>query len=196
MSSNSTVIRPWVGCPYGASVNGKRVLLLGESNYHKAGVPDANYASIVCENVTECAINGRVRFFTKAAKLVLMASGAQRVARADIVDLWQRVVFTNYVQRVFTSDRIRPSGDDWALARPALVDVLREHKPEVVVVFGLELASHLGWLRDAEPGMAVAAVAHPSSFGFRYERWVPVVAAAFAANSAPVSESPVGPSGG
>jgi len=46
-------------------------------------VPDADYSNIVCENVDECAINERVRFFTKAAKLVLMAAGVQRGARDD-----------------------------------------------------------------------------------------------------------------
>ncbi|HZX94569.1 MAG TPA: hypothetical protein VFE90_08630, partial [Myxococcales bacterium] len=54
-----------------------------ESNYHRADVPDADYSNIVCENVDECAINERVRFFTKAAKLVLMAAGVQRGARDD-----------------------------------------------------------------------------------------------------------------
>lgn len=46
-------------------------------------MPDADYSNIVCENVDECAINERVRLFTKAAKLVLMAAGVQRVARDD-----------------------------------------------------------------------------------------------------------------
>src|SRR5437764_13369456 len=107
------MIQPWVGRSYEEGIQGKRLLLLGESNYHRTDVPDADYSKIVCENVDECAIKGRVRFFTKAAKLVLMGSGLKRISRDDIVDLWHRVLFTNYVQKVFTNDRMRPSEDDW-----------------------------------------------------------------------------------
>lgn len=170
------MIRPWVGTNYEQGIDGKRVLLLGESNYDKATVRDADYSDIVCENVRDCAINGRVRFFTKTAKLVLKAAGRERISRDDIIDLWQRVLFTNYVPTVFASDRVRPSEDDWSLGRPALLQVLETHSPGVIVALGLALGSRLDWLSDAAPAVKVAAVAHPSSFGFKYERWTPVVA--------------------
>lgn len=173
-----TTIRPWVGSNYQEGVRGRRVLLLGESNYDKAKVRETDYSNIVCENVQDCAINGRVRFFTKTAKLVLTAAGRERVSRGDIVDLWQRVLFTNYVPTVFTSDRMRPNEDDWSLGRPVLLRVLEMHKPDVLVALGLALGSRLQWLSEAAPRVAVAVVAHPSSFGFRYKSWTPVVARA------------------
>src|SRR4051794_2363590 len=122
-------IRPWVGRNYSEGVDGKRVFLLGESNYHRTDKPDDDYSNIVCENVRDCAINGRVRFFTKAAKVVLMAAGASRVSREQVVDLWNRVVFTNYIQNVFNSDRVRPSPEDWLLGRAVLTAQVAEHRP-------------------------------------------------------------------
>jgi hypothetical protein len=173
-------IRPWVGRSYAEGVLGKRVFLLGESNYHKTDKRDDDYSNIVCENIEACAINGRARFFTKAAKVVLMAAGIRQVSREQVVDLWHRVAFTNYVQKVFESDRVRPSPEDWQFARAALSGALAAHRPEVIVAFGLELASHLTWLRDVAPDVKVVGLAHPSSVGFKYDRWVPVVAGAFA----------------
>lgn len=165
-------IRPWVGKHYAEGVHGKRLLLLGESNYHRADVLDDDYSNIVCENVQACAIEGRVRFFTKAAKLVLMASGMTDISRESIVDLWHRVLFTNYVQKVFKSDRVRPEKEDWTAGQPSLLQLLTEHRPQVVLAFGVGLGSHLGWLQDAAPYVATVCVAHPSSFGFRYDEWV------------------------
>jgi hypothetical protein len=177
-------IRPWVGDHYADGVGGTRVLLLGESNYHKTDKPDDDYSNIICENVEECAINGRVRFFTKVAKVVLMASGASGVSRDQVVDLWNRVIFTNYIQKVFKSDRVRPSAEDWPLGRAALSEELAKHRPDVIVVMGLDLASHLKWLREVAPNVTVATIAHPSSFGFTYAKWVPRVKEAFALASA------------
>jgi hypothetical protein len=173
-------IRPWVGNHYADGVLGKRVLLLGESNYDKAAKPQSDYSDILCENVRDCVFNGRVGFFTKAAKLVLMGTGATHISRQQVLDFWDRVLFTNYIQRVFRSDRARPSPEDWELGRPALSEVVSEHRPDIVIVMGLELRSHLDSLLDVAPDVGVIAVAHPSSFGFKYDKWVPTVRDAFA----------------
>jgi hypothetical protein len=173
------VIRPWVGRNYPESVSGNRVLLLGESNYDKSDEPETDYSNIVCENVEQCAINGRVRFFTKTAKLMLMAEGASLVSREQCVALWNRVAFNNYVPTVFKSNRVRPSPEDWLLGREALSAQVAEHRPDVVVALGLELGSRLGWLHEVAPEVNVVVVAHPSSFGFRYSQWVPRLATAF-----------------
>ena len=159
-------------------------MLLGESNYHKTDKPEGDYSDIICENVKECAINGRVRFFTKVAKVVLMASGASSVSRDQVVDLWNRVIFTNYIQKVFKSDRVRPSAEDWPAGRAALSEELAKHRPDVIIVMGLDLASHLQWLPEVAPGVAIVAIAHPSSFGFTYAKWVPRVREALVSPSA------------
>lgn len=136
-------IRPWVGRNYADGVRGKRVLLLGESSYHKTDNPDDDYSNIICENVEECAIKGRVRFFTKVAKVVLMAAGAGPVSREQVVDLWHRVIFTNYIEKVLKSDRVRPAPEDWLLGRAPLSRELAEHRPDVIVAFGLD--RHRTW---------------------------------------------------
>lgn len=50
----------------------------------------------------------------------------------------------------------------------------------------LELAAHLDWLRESQPQVAVVAIAHPSSFGFAYDKWVPRVREAFAVGTSQV----------
>jgi hypothetical protein len=164
-------------------VLGKRVLLLGESNYDPSDTPTDD-PNIVRENVENCVFKGSVRFFTKAAKLVLMAAESTSGSREQVHDLWHRVAFTNYVQRVLRRARERPLPDDWTSARPALLKVLADHKPDVIVAMGLHLGSHLEWVHTVAANVALATVAHPSSFGFTYEKWVPQVKQAFLARGA------------
>lgn len=164
------MIQPWVGEHYADGVLGHRVLLLGESNYSKE--PADDYTEIIRENVQDCVFKGTVRFFTKVATVLLLATGASRVTREQVRELWQHVAFTNYVQKVFHSDRVRPSADDWTEGRTALEVCLREHQPHIIIVMGLELATHLEWLPAVAPDVAVATIAHPSSFGFSYAKWV------------------------
>jgi hypothetical protein len=165
-------IRPWVGRKYDEGVGGKRVLLLGESNYDPSPEPTAQDPNILLDNVKHCVFEGSVPFFTKAAKLVLMASGSTRISRDDIRDLWTRVAFSNYVQRILRRARERPSPEDWDLGREALSDLIADRRPEVIVAMGLHLASNLDWLSSAAPSVTVVPVAHPSSFGFAYAKWV------------------------
>lgn len=179
------MIQPWVGEHYSEGVLGRRVLLLGESNYSKE--PGDDYTEIIRENVQDCVFKGSVRFFTKVAKLLLLATGASRVTRDQVRDLWHHVAFTNYIQKVYQSDRVRPSPDDWTEGRTALEVCLRMHQPHIVIVMGLELATHLEWLPAVEPELAMATIAHPSSFGFSYARWVQPVEEVFVANGVDVA---------
>jgi hypothetical protein len=126
--------------------------------------------------VRDCVFDSSVRFFTKVAKTVLLATGDAAISRDRVRDLWQHVTFSNYAPTVFRSDRQRPSPEDWQLGREALGEQVAEYRPEVIIVLGLELASHLDWLPAVALDVAVVAIAHPSSFGFKYDRWVPAVA--------------------
>ena len=184
------LIQPWVGKHYEDGVLGKRVLLLGESNYDKSETPADDYSGIVRENVEDCVFKGSARFFTKVARIVLMATGAGHSSRDEVRGLWQHVAFTNYIQKIFRSDRVRPSDDDWPAGKAALSKQLTEHNPQVIIVMGLELASHLEWLSSLSPHLAMATIAHPSSFGFKYDQWVPRVKEAFVAPGAGLEQTP------
>lgn len=169
------MIRPWVGHSYASGVCGRRLLLLGESNYCSEG----DSTDIVRENVRTWILDRPVTFFTKAARLVLKAADAPHSTREQIRDLWQRIAFTNYVQRVLHEPRQRPSREDWVLGRPVLLSLLAELRPEVVVVLGTGLRDNLNWLGNESRGAIIVATAHPSSFGFKYADNVPIVRRGF-----------------
>jgi hypothetical protein len=176
------MIQPWVGEHYSGGVLGACILLLGESNYHKTNTPDADYSQVVRDNVLDCVFkgNGSVAFFTKAAKIVLMAAGVEAISQREVRDLWNRIAFTNYVQKVLPGSRVRPAPEDWEHGRDVLSSVLAEHRPDVVIALGSGLTSHLTRLRDERPALVVVGVPHPSSFGFTYGSCIPQVRKALA----------------
>ncbi len=161
-------ISPWVGDLYRSEgLFGCRVLLLGESNYDPArSSSDTDYANIVIENVQSCVFNGRVTFFTKAARLLLMVNEVTDMSAERVRDVWKRVAFHNLIQHVFSGPRIRPLPKMWEAGRQALAAVLNDLKPDLVVVMGTELASNI------DPHSSFVQIAHPSSFGFQYAPWV------------------------
>jgi hypothetical protein len=114
-------------------------------------------------------------------------------------NFWSTAVFYNYVQEdVGANPRIRPTAEMWRKAEPALEEVLIEHEPGFVLVLGSELWAKLptpikpgpivalpdGQTRESrlyfnDAGYAFAfGIAHPSSFGWNYEKWSPWVKAA------------------
>ena len=170
-----TPIRPWVGEHYERGIHGRRLLLLGESSYHRSAQRDEDYSNIICENVQDCVFNGSVPFFTKVAKILAMSSGATAFSQDGVRDVWRHIAFTNYIQTVLYDARQEPTEADWATGRPVLTDQLATLRPDVLIILGSRLAGRVQWIAEASPSTTVAAIAHPSSYGFSYEKWVPTL---------------------
>lgn len=165
---------PWVGKKYWLEgLSGVRVLLLGESHYGDAGTESPTFTA---EIVKEWAQSKRSRFFTVVQKLVLGLGASDWVSDEQRSEFWERVAFYNFVQAFSGGEpRVRPSAQMWSAAAKPFLATVEELKPQVLVVLGYELQGHLPII---PPGIRVCEVQHPSSRGFRYERWQPTIRAA------------------
>lgn len=125
-----------------------------------------------------------VRFFTKVAKVVLMANGqaASRGTRLSTSGTASSSRTTSRRSSRATACRRRQKTGRFG--RAALSEELAKHRPDVIIVMGLDLASHLEWLSEVAPDVTIVAIAHPSSFGFTYAKWVPRMKEACASPSA------------
>lgn len=171
------VFEPWEGSKYrSGGLEGVRVLILGESHYGDVGTESA---ACTIETVKDLGQERRNRFFTVTQKLVSGINPEEWVPDKTRVEFWESVAFYNYVQS-FPGDksRMRPTQEMWANAATPLLKTLQELRPQVMVVLGLELQSHLP---EIPSGIRVCNVPHPSSRGFQYERWQPVVKTAISA---------------
>ncbi|MBR5831063.1 MAG: hypothetical protein IKY79_00435 [Bacteroidales bacterium] len=153
-------IAPWVGLDYemgikGYSENGtiiygtakdnaKKVMVLGESHYC-ANKEDENY--YLTKGIITDLINPDAKFepykntYTKFGKSL---SGAFDLWNNEAKrDLWQHVIFYNYVQKSMPGKRIAPSKEDFHQSEDAFFEVLETYSPDIVIVWGKRLYNSL-----------------------------------------------------
>lgn len=117
---------------------------------------------------------------------------------------WRSVALYNYIQELLPGPRQAPPASAWQATRPAFEAVLEALEPQALLVHGKRLWDHLpgptpcsghqeyegphlnageldghAWVYQLPNGHRVlaAGVHHPSSPGFNWERWHPVVSA-------------------
>jgi hypothetical protein len=166
---------PWIGNRYTAEgIRGVRLLILGEAHYGTGGSENNAFTT---EIVRKLGQEGRFRFFSATQRLVI--GGRGWLPKAARVEFWERVAFYNYVQS-FPGPRARwrPTPAMWEAARAPFLQTLQEVAPQLLLILGRELRRHLPVLPAELP---VCAVQHPSSRGFKYDQWQPMVQAAFKA---------------
>ena len=167
---------PWIGSKYWTKgLDGKRVLILGESHYGEVGL---EYAGLTIDVVREWGQKKRLRFFTVCQKLIQGPGKDDWVSDQQRRDFWEHVSFYNYVQSFPGPEpRYRPNAEMWAGGMEPFLFTLDELEPDVLIVLGYELAEHILVVPE---GIRVCRIQHPSSRGFRYANWWPMIERALA----------------
>lgn len=182
--------QPWIGRHYGRRSRwGISVLLLGYSHYHEfKEVEHAEYTRhVVGRHVS--GINDRSRYWTKLARTFDCLDGRR--------PFWDSVAFYNYVQDFLTGPRENPTAHQVAAAWTPFNEVVRELNPDLTIATGKQLWTTLSTrlprperltladgagvpyavLPHGTGAGVVSYINHPSSGGYSYEQWCPVVAA-------------------
>ena len=191
---------PCVGPRYAeGAFDGLRLLVLGESHYEWRDMPsqERTLTQFVVDGNMSATPGRFVRGVTSA-----LEGGSAHSTQEERLRLWQTLAFYNYSQE-FAGDhaRERPTQAHWEAAQTPFRQVLTFLTPDVVLVCGKMLWSHVRRIEGLsdEPhvnpldekersrvarGSARATVlgmmAHPSSIGFKASDWAPRVRAYFA----------------
>ena len=141
---NDLVFNPWIGEQYNQGLNGKKTFILGEAHYLNEG------GGIKCKQseFTKACIGAQTDqnlgdgewthpFFTKIMKV--MSSNMTKK------EFWDQVIFYNYIQEFIKGVRKRPDTLQWRNAACPLKYILKEYQPEVLIVLGYELWTHVSW---------------------------------------------------
>jgi hypothetical protein len=182
---------PWEGDQYrSVGLAGVRLLILGESHYHKGADPGSDFTRSLTRKYVDGTMNHR--FWTLVAKSVAGQSTSRRQCQA----FWHTVAFYNYIQNVVgVGARIAPTAEMWRAARQPFHHVLKMIAPHAILVLGKRLWCNLPegtsttlpidgqtWpARTYDVANGVYAIAtfinHPASLGFLASKWTTVVAA-------------------
>jgi hypothetical protein len=151
--SSNVRYHPWVGKQYEQQKT--RWLILGESAYDLLeNEQRANEYMIRAHNgdgqdgwcVTQYAI------CTAVEKLM---TGLPQLDGDEKRKFWDSVVFYNFVRDSMADAKVRPTSKQFIESRPAFSEVISRHRPDAVLVLGLELWRYLpgtkeGWVEGQE----------------------------------------------
>lgn len=99
-------------------------------------------------------------------KVEALLTGARLPERAARAAFWNGVIFCNLVQRLLPTSADRPIAEDWVAGRRTFVRLLREQRPDAVLVLGVAAWNGLSH-RDFLPSRALDSA--PSSALFEWE---------------------------
>lgn len=133
---------PWIGKEYQNGINGKRVLILGESHYcakDSDAVPTLTQEIIIDLFDANSPHEGYKNTYTKFAKAV----AGKDLSFSDKEKVWNSVAFYNYVQVPISEARVSPTAEEFKVSEVALFEVLEQLKPDYVIVWGYRLYDNL-----------------------------------------------------
>jgi len=168
-------------------------MIVGESHYGSEEWTQDS-PSFTKNAVQDWAVDRGSHFFTKIASLCI---GKPPIDAMERLNFWESVAFYNYIQEfVGEAPRTRPTAQMWFRSWTPFKAVLNTLKPQLILVLGRQnwynmpqLGGTAGeplvglgnpyadtWLYPTDPGEHAVAfhVSHPSSWGFKFEKFVPL----------------------
>ncbi len=157
---------PWIGDNYNEGIDGKKVLVLGESHYC-ASLSDA-HPSMTKEVIRDLfdpdsEFENYKNTYTKFAKSITGNFGKMSVE--EKATFWHSVAFYNYVQEPISGPRVAPTEAQFKLSEQAFREVLATLRPDVVIAWGHRLYNHL-------PGDGHQGAEVHGCDGTAFETWV------------------------
>ncbi|MDO4224943.1 MAG: hypothetical protein Q4C75_03515 [Bergeyella zoohelcum] len=189
---------PFVGENYEKGINGKKVLILGESHYWEEEIYEDAYEDLkqgeyldFTQDVIKSYIDYQkgnrehspwMNSFTKFAKEFYNWDEE----KTNLIDFWQSVAFYNYVQFPISQARTSPTEEEFTQSEKAFYEVVEKYQPDVIIAWGWRLWGNMPSTgRFGEPSSVnkgkgiyyyevagreypIIAVSHPSAPGFCY----------------------------
>lgn len=137
--------QPFVGKNYASSIWKQRVMALGESHYC-ANPSDA--ISTITQDIIMDLYNPNSTFEyykNTYTKFVNSLSGIKFKWKnfEDIEQIWNSIIFYNYVQFPISSARKAPTKQEFTDSEDAFWEILEKYRPNKIIVWGQRLYKHL-----------------------------------------------------
>ncbi len=133
---------PWVGSNYAKGINGNKIMILGESHYCES-IDDAteNMTHTIIEDLYDEASEHEPykNTYTKFERAIV----GHNLSFAEKKNLWNSVMFYNFVQKPMSGPRVRPSSSDFSESSDFFMEVLDKYQPDFVLVWGNDLYNNL-----------------------------------------------------
>lgn len=144
MRKNLFRFEPWIGELYFEGINGKKIMILGESHYcanENDATPDITNRVINDLFNPDSEHESYKNTYTKFIRA--LSGNFSRSSTNEKKEWWNKVLFYNYVQFPISSARQAPSSKEFVDSADAFFEVLNLYKPDCVLVWGTRLYKNL-----------------------------------------------------
>lgn len=181
-------LSPWVGKNYQQGIQGKKIMVLGESHYADHECDENFTTEIIADHFLNPADphEGWKNTYTKFER----ALAGHELSQTEKEELWNSFLFYNFIQEPLTGARMKPTEEQYKAAQIPFLEVLEEYQPDCVIVWGDRLYNSLPqcgkigeyitgqfweketWKYQLLNGheVTVMAIQHPSG-GFSWDAW-------------------------
>lgn len=134
----NVVFQPWVGENYEKGINGKKVMILGESHYGESGKDNLGFTNWVVNHYLDY-LKGKIKSSGWMGNWSKYTNVWKSVVGGKKSDFWHSIMFYNYVQEFIVDSRISPSNAQFETSETAFFQVLNKYQPDLVFVWGERL---------------------------------------------------------
>ena len=159
---------PWVGSCYDSGINGKKIMIMG--HVHVCG--GCTECGIIKDKDEECAsltkksigdylkwretgedptpwYRGWLKTYFNFAKAFF---GYEPNFKQEKCELWDKVLFYNYVQSAVSEWYQKPSSKDYINSQVPFMEVINEYDPDIIIVWGADAFNNAPFGgKDEEP---------------------------------------------
>ncbi|MDL2303756.1 uracil-DNA glycosylase family protein [Bacteroides sp. OttesenSCG-928-D19] len=133
---------PWVGKTYEQGVNGKKIMILGESHY--CNHPSEAIATLTIDVIQDLfdpnsEHEGYKNTYTKFERALI----GKPLSWKEKESVWNSVIFYNYVQTPISGARQSPTTQEFASSEEAFFEVLNKYQPDCIIAWGKRLYNNL-----------------------------------------------------
>lgn len=133
---------PWVGSAYAQGIEGKKMLVLGESHYC---ADPADATPEITNRIIKLLFdpNAEHEDFMNTYTKFERALAGKPLSFAEKEQWWNKIIFYNYVQTPLSGPRKEPIQQEFTDSEAAFFEVLEMYRPDCVVVWGKRLYNNL-----------------------------------------------------
>ena len=133
------LIKPWIGKFYGQGLDGKKILIVGDSHYgEETDLSEEMTIEVIrrfCNVEPKTWQQESITFYTKIATLLLQKESAYEVSWEQLGDFYNRIAFCNFLQGLAgdspygyaTEDMYRSSVEPFK-------NIVSDLEPDIIVV--------------------------------------------------------------
>lgn len=158
MSFKYINFQPFVGSQYNSvGLNGKKILVLGESHYCGEGfgengrcipICNKNKMGPHCASITNVVVKSFINNYDGSSELQSFlcferAIAGKALSQEERVELWDKLMFYNYIQFAQPGPRCPINSEYWEHSGMALKEILETYLPDYIIVWGCRLYNGL-----------------------------------------------------